>query len=351
MVAKQKRGTIVLPALKGIQAGMSYFTAMCPLEFVAGLFKYTDDSLSPQMRSQRTLNKNRIPEMRDYILNNPTSYTFSALTASIDGDFEFKGSKESESCGILELSSSARIIINDGQHRREALVQALKRKPELRFEEIAIVFYCDRGLVRSQQIFSDLNRHAIRPTKSLSILYDNRESFSILVRECIEEIDVFKDRVELEKSTISNRSRDMFTLSGIYHAMQILISGLEISEEKYKEILINYFSTVGKNLEIWYTVRNDGMTPCDFRRDYVNAHTIFLKAIALVGNALYKKYQEGYLSRLDKLSAIDFRKNNPELQGVVMAQNKMIAAVANTKLLADYILRKMGEVLTIDDNT
>jgi len=347
---KSKKGLIALPALKGMQAGMTYFTAMCPLEYVAGIFKYTDDSLSPQMRSQRTLNKGRIPEMRDYILNNPCSYTFSALTASIDGDYDFEENKENGSFGMLRISASARIIINDGQHRREALIQALKYKPELRFEEIAIVFYCDRGLERSQQIFSDLNRYAIRPTKSLSILYDNREQFSILVRECVEEVETFKGNIELEKTTISNRSKNLFTLSGIYYASQFLLRGLNMDQENYKKFIINFFCEVEKKIQIWQIVKNKGIQPCDFRKEHINAHTIFLKAIALVGNALYRKYGQDYLMKLDGLSEIDFRKDNPELQGIVMTQGKMVAATANTKLLAEFILRKLKEEIQIDAN-
>lgn len=179
-----------LPAVKGIQAGMPYYSVMCPLDIVTKLFSYNDSSLSPDMRAQRILNKQRIPEMKEYILSNKNCYVFSALTASIDGDLEFVANKNSSS-GYLKIAMNSRIIINDGQHRRAAIEAALQECPELRHEDISIVLYYDLGLKRSQQMFTDLNRYAARPTMSLNILYDNRDEFSVLIKECINEIPMF----------------------------------------------------------------------------------------------------------------------------------------------------------------
>lgn len=78
------------------------------------------------------------------------------------------------------ITMTARFLINDGQHRRAAIDEALKECPELGDEMLSIVFFIDAGLRRSQQMFADLNRHAIRPTKSLGVLYDRRAPLSQL---------------------------------------------------------------------------------------------------------------------------------------------------------------------------
>ena len=77
--------SFVFPAVKGIQANKEYFTAMVPLEIIPKIFQFADEELPPEIRAQRVLNKSRIPEMRDYIINNPESYVFSSLTVSVDG--------------------------------------------------------------------------------------------------------------------------------------------------------------------------------------------------------------------------------------------------------------------------
>ena len=59
------------PAVKGIQANMEYYVTMVPLDCIPKLFTFSDENMPPEVRSQRTLNKSRIPEMCNYILQNP----------------------------------------------------------------------------------------------------------------------------------------------------------------------------------------------------------------------------------------------------------------------------------------
>ena len=40
------------------------------------------------------------------------------------------------------------------------------------------MFFLDVGLRRCQQMFADLNRNAIRPSKSLGVLYDHRDDIA-----------------------------------------------------------------------------------------------------------------------------------------------------------------------------
>ena len=84
----------------------------------------------PEYRAQRKLNESRIPVISKYITENRDSYVFSALAASIDGDFKFLSSNDGTDIGILEVSMDARFLINDGQHRKAADSNghSLKRK-------------------------------------------------------------------------------------------------------------------------------------------------------------------------------------------------------------------------------
>ena len=111
------------PAIKGNQAGRDFFVIMCPLSILAKLFVFNDDELPPEYRAQRIINKNRIPEMASYIVNNPKDYVFSSVTASIDGEFDFTplDINFDDKIGILKVSMDSRLLINDGQHRRAAI--------------------------------------------------------------------------------------------------------------------------------------------------------------------------------------------------------------------------------------
>ena len=76
-------------AIRGTQAGREFYVAMCPWKIIPKLFIFNDYDIPPELRAQRTLRETRIPAIKDYILNNLTDYTFSSLTASVDGSMDF----------------------------------------------------------------------------------------------------------------------------------------------------------------------------------------------------------------------------------------------------------------------
>lgn len=339
-----KRAVIKIPAIMGTQSDVPYYAAMCPIEFLVKLFKYEDPTLPPAMRAQRVLNKSRIPEMRDYVLSG--NYTFSALTASIDGQFEFSPVSKSAQAGTLKIDATAQVIINDGQHRREALINALELKPELRNEHIVIVFYKAEGLAQAQQIFTDLNKHAIRPTKSLNILFDNRENFSKMVRETITEVVGFAGRTELEKTTISNRSKNLYTLSGIYSSIEELTRNTKLEEKELKKLVVNFYSTAYLSIAEWQRVVLGEISACDYRKTYVTAHAVFIKALGKVGRVLFERYGDEMFAKLTDLNRVNLRKDNNELQGIILHGNRINGASVSVEPLADYIIKKMDEDIT-----
>src|SRR5438270_4070276 len=207
----------VFSALKGTQAGRDYFVAMCPMKLIPKIFLFDEDEIPASLRAQRALNRARVPEIARYLVENPKEYVFSSLTASIDCGVRFQPSNNGNpSIGLLIAPMTAKFIINDGQHRRAAIEEDLRMRPELGDEIISVVFFTDGGLKRSQQMFADLNKHAIRPTKSLGILYDLRDPLSQLACKLSRDVPYFKGLTETEKTTISNRSIKLFTLSSIY---------------------------------------------------------------------------------------------------------------------------------------
>lgn len=209
---------ISFPVIRGLQAGRQYYVAMWTLRMLRQISIFNEDELPAELRAQRTLNKARIPEMAGYVLDNPDDYVFSALTVSIDSEVTFTAIEGQDKLGVLEVPMEARFIINDGQHRRAAIIEALEQRPDLAYETIAVVFFLDIGLERCQQMFADLNRYAIRPSRSIGILYDHRNEKAKLAKLVIMQSEVFRDIVDMEKSSLAKRSRRLFTLSAFYNA-------------------------------------------------------------------------------------------------------------------------------------
>lgn len=332
----------VFPAVKGIQAKREYYISMVPLEVMAKIFQFADEELPPEVRSQRILNKARIPEIRDYILSNPESYVFSALTVSVDGEMEFQEVNESTpQIGTISISMTSRFLINDGQHRRAAIAEAIKVNPALKNEHISVVFYKDEGLLRSQQMFSDLNRYAIKPTKSINILFNSREESSIIAKRVIDAVDVFKGLVEKERTAISNRSKALFTLSAICTATNELLAGLNLPLQEKVDLAENYWNMVGKYITEWNKVKTGEMKSADIRKGYICSLSITLVALGYAGNAFIKQDFSTWEEHLKKLADIDWRKTNPDWENLVFVNGRVAANRSTQKAMSSY----MREVL------
>ena len=174
------------PAVKGCQAGKDFYICMVPLGLMSKIFVTDSSDVPAEYRAQRRLNEARIPEISGYILSNRDSYVFSALAASVDGDMKFIPADNNENAGVLEIDMTASFLINDGQHRKAAIDAAIAEDESLKDETISIVLYKDQGLQRSQQMFTDLNKHAVKTSNSLATLYDARDKIAVATKNTID---------------------------------------------------------------------------------------------------------------------------------------------------------------------
>jgi DNA sulfur modification protein DndB len=344
----------IFPAIRGIQAQREYFVSMCPLPLIPKIFLFDEDELVPELRAQRTLNKGRVPELARYILDNPRDYAFSAITASVDGDMRFEPMTEDpderQRVGLLHVPMSARFIINDGQHRRAAVEMALRENPDLIHESIAVVFFQDRGLERCQQLFADLNRHAIRPSKSIGILYDHRDDRSEITRQVVQRSPLFREVVEMERSTLSSGSRKLFTLSALHSATRAFLQGFEdLSSEARAEQATEFWGEVTKHFNDWELVRQRKLTAGEVRRDFIHSHGVVLQAIGRGGSALIKRYSKSWPKKLAALGRMDWSRINPFWEGRAMIGGRVSKSSQNVSLTCNAIKQQLGLELTAEE--
>ncbi len=356
---KNSRETISLrfPAIRGIQAGKEYYITMFPLNLIPRLFLFDESEVPPKLRAQRVLNYARIPAIANYIVNNPTDYVFSSITASIDGNVDFIPYAEQgqfNKVGVLAIPLTARFVINDGQHRRAAIEAALKARPEIGHETISVVLFLDTGLKKSQQMFADLNKHAVPPTKSLGILYDSRDPFARLAVDLAGSVPIFKGLTDFEKTTISNRSIKMFTLSSIYQATKELIGKPSTAKEIAKndqELAHDYWCEVAKNIPEWRLVIDRRVNSSELRRDYVHAHGVILHALGIAGRALMENYPLEWKQQLEKLNEIDWSRSNVKLwEGRAMIGGRINKSQTNLMLTTNALKTILGVKLTPEED-
>lgn len=336
------------PAIRGIQAGREYYVTMCPLKFLPAMFRDGENDISPELRAQREMNKARIPPITQYLLENQDNYVLSAIAASINGEVQFDAygtDTIGRKVGSLCVPMDAQFIINDGQHRLAAIKEALKENPALQYETISIVLYVDAGLKRSQQMFADLNRYAVRPTTSLNILYDHRDPIARLSHKLSDQIPIFHGMTEKAKSSISNRSRKLFTLSSIYQATKRLLQkkeGEPISPEEEK-LAFEFWQTVTNNIPDWGVAAARKISSCELRRDYVHAHGIALQALAIAGSSLIARHPQDWKQMLTKINRIKWARSNARLwEGRAMIGGSLNKSLKNVILTANVIKQVLG---------
>ena len=339
------------PVVKGIQAGREYYIVMVPLKMISKIFPRDDEYVLPEYRAQRRLNEARIPVISKYIIENRDSYVFSALAASIDGKFEFHESKDMNGTGVLEISMDARFLINDGQHRKAAILEALNEDKTLENETIPLVLFEDLGLARSQQIFTDLNKHAIKTSNSIAELYDSRDKLSVLNRNVVNSVSFFNEYTDKEKDILGKFSSNLFTLNTFYTANKRAIGGKDVTKAD-EDFLIKYWSLVSQNIVQWRELIDRSITKVDLRENFIITQNVVIQALGILASYFYKNPSVDMNIYLKKLQNIDWRRNSNQWKSrVIRNDGRMIAGDKAVNLIANQIKKNLGIELSIDEQS
>ena len=350
----KETGTMTFDAVRGVQAGKEFYSTMVSFKTIAEHFKFDDPSIAVDQRAQRRIRESRIPQLSNYIIQNPDNYVFSSITVSVGGKMTFHptpGLGDLGRTGTLIISMDAPLLINDGQHRCAAIKEVYSKNKDFQNEKISVVFFLDVGLKRSQQMFADLNKHAVKPTKSLGLLYDHRDTYARFIVNLAKDVEVFNGRTEMERASIAARSKNFFTLNGIADATRYLLKlkTKSIPAEKQK-LAIEFWETVSQNMPDWQLLldKSTKITPTELRENYVHAYTNVLNALGIAGHVLVTQHKD-WKNMLKNLRDIPWERTDPVWQGKLMIDHVMQKNKIGIKKAADFILLKCGSNTTLDE--
>jgi DNA sulfur modification protein DndB len=340
--------TLTFPAMHGKMGKRDFYVAIMKLALVPKLFKFRDwAELPPEQRAQRVIQKSRIPEITQYILDNEDGFLFSSLTASFNCEPVFTPVSGHSELGTLQMPFEADLVINDGQHRRAAIEEALKENPSLGQESISVVLFPWEDLDRVQQMFSDLNRTARTTSKSLNILYNHRDLLSQIALTLIERIPVFNRFVDKDRISLPLRSPKLFTLGAIYDGTLALLES--VAQEDYEGKLIQgqeFWEGVAENMRLWREVENGDLKPAEVRQEHICTHAVVLWALGAMGRTLISTHPDDWREKLTALNGIDWRRTNREWQGIAMSGSDVVNRRQSRMDTASFLKRKLGLPLT-----
>ena len=218
-------------------------------------------------------------------------------------------------------------------------------------ETIAVVLFHDRGLERCQQMFADLNRYAVRPSRSLSVLYDHRDDQALLAKLVLGKLPELAELVEMERSSLSPRSKPLFTLSAIYTATAALLTDVDIEgSEARAAVAADFWGRIAAQMPQWEEVRQGSLTSGAVRDSFIHSHGVVLHALGRVGNALLKSKPRGKASDpLPRLQSLDWRRGAPVWDGRAVVAGRMSKTHQSVTLTANVIKSHLGIALSADE--
>jgi DNA sulfur modification protein DndB len=240
-------------------------------------------------------------------------------------------------------------VIQDGQHRRAAIEQVLSENPTLGDDMVPVMMFSDPQLTRAARLYADLNQPQKRRTQSQRVLYDQDSPLATLVRQLIEEVPLFHGLTELEKTTLSNRSRALFTLSAIYQATQALlgVGRRDPISQSQADLARHFWQELGQIIPEWQQAIQGKVKASELRKNYVHAHGVALLAVGHAGHTLVETYPDDWPERLSALGSIDWSRENTTLwEGRAMVRGRMSKARDSVRLTANVLKQALGLPLT-----
>ena len=279
-------------------------------------------------------------------MDNKENYVFSALTASIDGDFKFIPAQE-EGLGVLEISLDAKFLINDGQHRKAAIIAALNEDRSIENETISVVFFADKGLCRSQQMFTDLNKHAVKTSNSISELYDSRDEIAVVTRNIVKSIEFLNIYTDKEKDILGKYSSSLFTLNTFYTANKTIIGRSDAND--CEAFLYEYWSLIARYMKPWQDLQQRELSKVELREKYIASQNVVIHAFGRVG--LYFRNNMSTMEKnISKIEAINWsRSSNIWKMRAVGKNGRILTNKKAVVLIANVIKQKIGISLSPDE--
>lgn len=335
------------PATKGEQAGKTFYSATVAIKYLVRLFRFDDPGVPPELRAQRKLNESRAQAIADYILENPESFVLPAITVSCDHSMRFESLHEDHGLGLLRIPIDACLLINDGQHRRKGLEIALRENPHLADQSITVTVFYDQGLKASQQMFSDINARATKPSGSLNALYDLRNPYSQWILEILGHLPAIKERIEMEAPSPPKTSSNLWGLTA-FHKFVGLLTGVNAKNiasvpdlaAKTQEVVA--FVKALDAIPRWEAMLEHVISAEDVREKYVIGHTVFLHALGILGA------HTADLSQLEGLGRVEPIKASAMWQNRCVVNGKMYPKTDGVKSTAAVLMRLCGITLPED---
>jgi len=207
-------------------------------------------------------------------------------------------------------------------------------------------------LARSQQMFTDLNKHAVKTSNSIAELYDSRDALAVITRKVIGEIPFLYEYVDKERDNLGKYSSALFTLNTFYTANKRILKRNICNDDFYKFLKL-FWGSVAVHMIPWSELQKKEISKKELREQYIATQAVVIQAFGRVGAFLFENYDcEEVESYIKKIELINWKRNSNDWKLRVIRNNGRMINNANAILLAGNIIKKYLDLpLTEDELT
>ncbi|ENK2927315.1 DGQHR domain-containing protein [Vibrio vulnificus] len=242
----------LIPALKAKVGDWIYYICVMKYAQVAKEVNFAyelggNDDLNSLI--QRGISE-RTKEITDYLLRSEHRFLGSLIVAAYGGDPHYmpvrmEDSEEylkglDNSFGVLTFDGGQQYFALDGQHRLKAIKDAIKKKPELAYEEISVIlvshYDTEEGKEKTRRLFTNINKNAKSTTKSENLALDEDDGFAILTRRLISENSFFKQDGRVSVFTKQGENGELSLASSVRDSDRKAVTSIKQLYEMVKEL-------------------------------------------------------------------------------------------------------------------
>jgi|GEM_PF-2382574 len=335
MFAKTPGGKI--QAFAGVQFGHPVFLVSL---FVAELRKWT---FSDMQQGMRKISGGAFVPGSEPDASTSRPITIPAIVLGTSQSLRARRFKTGEYLVYLQLHEEIEYTVLSGHDTIAALAGDTHG---VSYITVEIHAQCDAArLHQAQQPHERSPSHQNRTQRSI---LDDRGDWMAITRQTIDEVGVFTGRVEMTKTALSNRSRNLFTFSAIHQAnIQLLGDRKQLSVEERGETAVQFWNTVAANMPDWQAACAEKIPPADYRTEFVCAHGIALAGLSRLGRSLLAEFPKTWPAKLKKLRTINWRRSNTSTwEGRAMIAGRLSKSSTCVVLTGNLLKNAIGVTLT-----
>lgn len=337
-------------AIRGKQGSQNYFIVNCPLQLVPRIFIFDQLIVAATGFRYETLSPTQIEKISKYVISNADDFLLAPIIVEVENEPSFdKLQPERDDLVLIRIPMDVHMEVLEGKHRCAAIQLAVATDPTLSAQTVPVMIVVASQHPRSNSLRVGLELEATPTSLSHRVFQNEDEPLSVLVKELASTVPVFQNRIEVTKTTISNRSSMLFTLSALYQATKALL-GIDKSgtvTETDERVAYEFWCQISELIPEWQKLLKGEITTSYLRENYVHVHTMMLISIGKVGYILTSTYPNDWSNRLQLLASLDWSRTNVDTwEGRAMVQGRMSKAHRHINLTVNFLKMSLNLPLT-----